>query len=95
VVAISVRPSKTAPPDGLPRDAPPQCVFQPRVLTFQAHPLTLDEGSFGLLSFKLATQSRILTPQVVDRIGGLLLGAPAHAPVMPEFRSSPARGFDP
>jgi hypothetical protein len=54
VVAISVRPSKTAPPDGLPRDAPHQCVFQPRVLTFQAHPLTLDAGSFGLLSFKLA-----------------------------------------
>jgi len=64
-----------------------QFVFQPRVLTFEPRPLAFGASAFRFLSFEFATQPRILSPQFVNRIAGRLLGAPAHAPVMPEFRS--------
>jgi hypothetical protein len=55
-------------------------VFQSRALPFDTSPL-------GFGSFELATQPRILSPEFFDRIRGFLIGAPAHAPVMPEFPS--------
>src|SRR5207237_8678511 len=85
VVAVSARPSRTAPPAAHPRGF--QFVFQPRVLTFEPRPLAFGASAFRFLSFEFATQPRILSPQFVNRIAGRLLGAPAHAPVMPEFRS--------
>jgi len=62
-----------------------QLVFQPRIFALQSGALALDAGPFGLRSFELSSQSRVLLPELLDRPSGfLIVSAPAHAPVMPE-----------
>src|SRR5712691_7048905 len=62
-----------------------QLVFQPRVLAFQSRTLPFDTRLLGLQSLNVLTQPRILSSEIFDRLPVGVIGAPAHAPVMPEF----------
>jgi hypothetical protein len=64
-----------------------QLVFQPRILAFESPALPFDTSPLRFGSFKLATQPRILSPQILDWLRRPPIGAWAHAPLMPEFPS--------
>ena len=79
-------PFETMPPDVARRGAPPPIRLSTACPRVPGAPAPLDAGPFRSLTFEFVTQPRILASQVFDRLGGLLLGALAHAPVMPGFR---------
>lgn len=53
-------------------------VFHSRILAFQARRLSIDAGSIGFRSMKVATQPRISPPEFLDCVRGLVTGGPAH-----------------
>jgi hypothetical protein len=59
--------------------------LQPRPLPLETRAFLFGPGPLGLRTLKFPPQPLILSPQFVDGFGSLLFGAPAHAPVMPEF----------
>ena len=64
-----------------------QFVFESRVFALQPCALPLEANPIGLDTRDLFAQPRILSSELVDRLGGFLFGAPAHPPVMPESSS--------
>ena len=65
-----------------------QFLFQSHVFALQPRPLPFDVSPLSFRPFELLPQARILSSKIIDGIAGLLIvGAPAHAPVMPEFSS--------